>query len=127
MLNILQECVAGSFAGTLTFPDVLAKLAAAGVERYHADYTRGEITYYWPDGRSEVVAAPHEAHPTGDRFDAVAVAEAVRASQQGTHTYRDFIRKTTAAGCVGYFVQLTGRQVQYFGRRGEAHVEKFPN
>lgn len=127
MPTTAQECAAGSLAGTLTFPEVVAKLAAVGVERYHADYSRREITYYWPDGRNEVVAVPHEEHPTGDRFDAAAVAEAVRASQQGLHTYADFIRKTTAAGCIGYFVQLTGRQVQYFGRRGEMHVEKFPD
>ncbi len=31
-----------------------------------------------------------------------------------------------AAGCVGYFVQITGRRVIYFGRSGESHVEQFP-
>lgn len=31
-----------------------------------------------------------------------------------------------AAGCVGYFVQITGQQVLYFGRNGECHIELFP-
>jgi len=31
-----------------------------------------------------------------------------------------------AAGCVGYFVQIMGRCVIYFGRKGESHVEHFP-
>jgi hypothetical protein len=30
------------------------------------------------------------------------------------------------AGCVGYFVQITGQCVQYFGRKGEVHTEWFP-
>jgi tRNA (guanine37-N1)-methyltransferase len=29
--------------------------------------------------------------------------------------------------CIGYFVLLIGRQCQYFGRRGETHVELFPS
>ena len=31
-----------------------------------------------------------------------------------------------AAGCVGYFVQIAGRRVLYFGRRGEIYTELFP-
>jgi uncharacterized protein YbcV (DUF1398 family) len=50
----------------------------------------------------------------------------VRQSQRNEHTYLDFIRKTMAAGCVGYFVQITGRRAIYFGRNGESHVELFP-
>jgi hypothetical protein len=36
------------------------------------------------------------------------------------------VKQTIAAGCVGYFVQITGRQVIYFGRKGEMHIERFP-
>jgi hypothetical protein len=32
----------------------------------------------------------------------------------------------SAAGCVGYFVQIAGRRTLYFGRNGETHVELFP-
>lgn len=123
----LQACVIGALCGEMTFPEIVGKLAAIGVDRYHADYCRSEITYYLTEGDSVVVATPHPKHELGDAFDAATVESAVRESQRGEHTYLDFIRKTMAAGCVGYSVQITGRQVQYFGRRGECHTEHFPD
>lgn len=124
--RVVHECALGALIGELTFPEIVGRLAAIGVERYHADYSRREITYYLPDGDSLVVAAPHAAHTTGAEFSASAVEAAVRQSQRSEHSYLDFIRKTMAAGCVGYFVQIAGRRVLYFGRNGECHVEHFP-
>jgi uncharacterized protein YbcV (DUF1398 family) len=125
-VQVLEQCAAGSLAGTLTFPEIVGRLLELGVERYHADYSRQEITYYLASGESHVVPTPHEAHATGVEFMVSGVAAAVRQSQQNEHTYRDFIRKTMAAGCVGYFVQITGRRVIYFGRGGESHTELMP-
>jgi uncharacterized protein YbcV (DUF1398 family) len=124
--EIIQGCARGSLSAELSFPEIVGRLERIGVERYHADYTRHEITYYFPDGDSLVVAAPHPCHTTAAEFSASAVENAVRQSQRNEHTYLDFIRKTMAAGCVGYFVQITGRRVIYFGRNGESHVEHFP-
>ena len=124
--QVIQRCVNGSLAGELTFPEVVGQLAQIGIERYHADYTRQEVTYYFSDGDSVVIATPHPLHETADKFSAFMVADAVRQSQRNEHTYLDFIQKTMSAGCVGYFVQITGRQVIYFGRTGECHVERFP-
>jgi hypothetical protein len=36
------------------------------------------------------------------------------------------IRQALAASSVGYFVQITGKCVQYFDRNGEIHTEWFP-
>jgi len=123
--QVVQECARGSLAGELTFPEIVSRLARIGVERYHADYSRHEITYYLPDGDSLVVDAFHPFHATAVEFSPSAVESAVRQSQRNEHTYLDFIRKTMAAGCVGYFVQITGRRAIYFGRNGESHVEHF--
>ena len=30
------------------------------------------------------------------------------------------------AGCVGYFVQITGRRIMFSGRSGEIHIEHSP-
>ncbi|HVX09891.1 MAG TPA: hypothetical protein VHC22_01700 [Pirellulales bacterium] len=124
--QILQECAKGALSGALTFPEIVGRLAGVGIERYHADYSRQEITYYFPDGDSLVVATPHAFHETAAEFSSSAVEAAVRQSQRNEHTYLDFICKTMNAGCVGYFVQITGRRVIYFGRKGESHVEHFP-
>lgn len=122
----VEQCVQGALSGELTFPEIVGRLIKAGVERYHADYSRQEITYYFPCGESLVVPAPHAAHETAAEFAPTAIEAAVRQSQRNEHTYSDFIRKTMNAGCVGYFVQITGRRAIYFGRNGDCHVENFP-
>ncbi len=123
---VAHECVRGSLLGELTFPEIVGRLSGIGVERYHADYSRQEITYYWANGESLVVATPLGPHATGTDFSSTEVAAAVRQSQRNEHTYQDFIRKTMQAGCVGYFVQISGRRVIYFGRNGDSHTELFP-
>lgn len=124
--SVIQECARGAMSGQITFPTIVERLAAIKVERYHADYTRQELTYYFSDGNSQVVPSPHPAHETAAEFSSASVEAAVRQSQRNEHTYPEFIRKTMNAGCVGYFVQITGRRVIYFGRTGESHTEHFP-
>lgn len=124
--QIIQGCAAGALTGKMAFPEIVGRLAEIGVERYHADYSRQETTYYLADGDSQVVATPHPSQATATEFSASDVKAAIRLSQRNEHTYLDFIRSTMAAGCVGYFVQITGRRVIYFGRHGESHVEHFP-
>ena len=125
--HVIQRCAKWALDGEITFPEIVSRLAQIGVERYHADYSRREITDYLADSDSLVVATPHPPHSTATEFSALAVEAAVRQSQKNEHTYLDFIRKTMAAGCVGYFVQISGRRVVYFGRSGESHVEHFPS
>lgn len=108
----MEECVRGSLSGTMTFPDVLGALKRLGVERYHADYSRQEITYYLADGQSHVVSVPHPEYETAQAFSAENVAVAVGESQGGEHGYLD--------------VQLAGGRVHYLGRKGEIHTETFP-
>lgn len=122
----LRTCAEATLAGELAFPESVARLAGAGVERYHADYSRSELTYYLVDGQSMVVTLPHAADRIGACFEQEAIEAAIRQSQRNEHRYADFVAKTMAAGCVGYFVQISGRRVIYFGRNGESHVEPFP-
>jgi len=109
-----------------SFADIVSRLAEIGIERYHVDYSREEGTYYRADGKSVVLTLPHPDQPIGGPFLAEEVEQSVRRSQRGEHTYEDFLRETRRSGCVGYFVQISGRRVQYFGRRGEVHEELFP-
>jgi uncharacterized protein YbcV (DUF1398 family) len=118
--------VLDSLTGGAAFPQTVERLRNIGVERYHADYARGEKTFYLAAGESIVVASPWGDDAVANDFNAAEIEAAVRRSQRGQHTYPDFIRETKAAGCVGYFVQITGRRALYFGRNGETHVELFP-
>ncbi|MBX9654833.1 DUF1398 family protein [bacterium] len=124
---VVFDIVRGSLTGEMAFPDVVGRLMEVGVERYHADYSRQEKTFYCANGESLVVTVPYARFPTGGTFSVTKVQEAVRQSQRNEHTYLDFVEKTMAAGCVGYFVQITGRRALYFGRNGESHVELFPS
>jgi uncharacterized protein YbcV (DUF1398 family) len=51
---------------------------------------------------------------------------AIRAAQADTVRYREFVKSSTAAGVIGYWVFLTGKRVIYFDRKGEQHIEDFP-
>jgi uncharacterized protein YbcV (DUF1398 family) len=122
----IEACVASSQAGEIAFPQVVARLSELGVERYHADYCRAEITFYDKECNSYVVRTLHWDVSIGEPFLANEVEKSVRKSQRNEHSYAEFVCDTMQAGCVGYFVHLCGRQVSYFGRNGETHVERFP-
>lgn len=122
----IRAAASATLSGEATFPEIVGTLLEAGVERYHVDYSRQESTFYLPCGDSLVVATPHPSAEVGGTFVPAEVEAAVRASQRNEHSYLDFLEKTMHAGCVGYFAQLAGRRVLYFGRNGEVHVEPFP-
>jgi uncharacterized protein YbcV (DUF1398 family) len=126
-ISVIQECASLSNEGKVSFGEVVRRLMEIGLERYHADYTRHEITYYKTDGDSIVAPIDHSAGQIAESFSGSAVEAAVRQAQRGEIHYPEFVKQTMAAGCVEYFVQITGRQVIYFGRNGEQHVEKFPS
>lgn len=126
MEAVARECTKASDEDRLKFPQVVGLLMEAGVERYHADLTRWEKTYYAEDGRSCVVKAQAGASTPTRTFSADGVEDAICASQAGAITYKEFCERVLAAGCVSYIVSIAGRRAVYFGRTGESHVEPFP-
>lgn len=124
---VIDDCARQSRQGTIGFGAVVGRLLDAGVESYYADYRHGEIRYYLPDGTTYSVALALPHPPVAEPFRADAVQAAIRSAQRGDVLYPEFVRLTCEAGCLGYFVWLSGRQVQYLGRRGEIHVERFPD
>lgn len=125
-IAILKECSEASHQERITFGEVVGRLIAAGVERYHADLVRGETTYYMPDGRSHLVPTGAFDTRPADVFSPDGVLAAVRAIQAGRTKYLTFCRKIMEAGCVGYLVSMQGKRAVYYGRSGETYVEPFP-
>jgi uncharacterized protein YbcV (DUF1398 family) len=120
---VVRELANALDAERIPFPDAVEALIEAGVERYHADFVTGAKTYYMPDGsfettRSRIIAASRD-------FRGDIVKQAVHAIEQGEIGYGMFCDRVAAAGCVGYFVSLTGRRSVYYGRNLAAHVEWF--
>lgn len=123
--DVVREITRASDEERITFPAVVERLTAAGVERYHADMSAGTKTYYMPDGTSEITTSKLGG-AIAERFSAEGVEQAVRASQKGEIIYTTFCERIAAAGCVGYFVSLAGRRAVYYGRTIDTHVEWFP-
>jgi uncharacterized protein YbcV (DUF1398 family) len=59
-------------------------------------------------------------------FNGGELVAAIRGAQADTLRYPEFVRRSTAAGVIGYWAFLTGKKVLYLGRKGEQHVEMFP-
>ena len=123
--KIVREVTRDSDEERSTFPQVVGRLVAVGVERYHMDMVRSERVFYLPDGASESVSTDRYPPVTQD-FLAADVEAAVHSIQRGEIQYQEFCRRITQAGCVGYHVFIAGKRVVYYGRTGEQHVEYFP-
>ena len=125
--ELIVEAARDTLAGTAPFPEIVAKLVAAGVEYYHVDYVCLRKTFCGAGG--DVVVTPiifEGLPPVAAEFDATALRAAILDSQRNGQKFRDFSRRAMEAGVQGYFAFLRGRRVTYFGRGGDQHTEWFP-
>ena len=120
--TVARDMTALSDREAIAFPDVVARLTDAGVERYEADLTRALKTYYRPDGTSEAIPCDPLGAAPAEAFSAAGVEAAVRAIQAGRMGYKTFCARIADAGCVGYVVSIA----VYYGRTMDSHVEWFP-
>lgn len=123
--NVIKECTALSLAEQITFPEVVMKLAGAGVERYIADLVGQQKFSYGANGETYTGALPYDGPAIPAQLDAAAVEATIRDIQQGRIKYREFLHRVMQAGCSHYEVFITGRQAIYFGRDGSQHIERF--
>ncbi|MDF3823098.1 hypothetical protein P3G55_24620 [Leptospira sp. 96542] len=126
-LASIESTFAASNAGNISFGQVIGQLAAAGVEAYHVDYRAARSTYYLPNGETHTLGFEQPTRPVAPDFSAEAMVAAIRGAQAGTVKYPEFKPLSQAAGCASYTVWITGRHVSYYGRKGETHVERFPD
>lgn len=124
---IIHEAARGSSEGRLHFGQVIGLLVQAGVESYGVDYRARRSTYVLPNGDTLDMPTPMPDVAIAQDFDAAALRAAIRGAQQGEVMYPEFKKLSRQAGCVGYTVWVAGRHVSYFGRKGETHVERFPD
>jgi len=125
--QIIVETARATLAGTIAFPEVVAKLLAAGVEYYHVDYVTLRKTFYGASGGIVISPIDYEGLPAvAADFDAKRLRAAILDSQQHGQKYRDFTRRVMEAGVQGYFAFLRGKRVTYLGRTGDQHTERFP-
>jgi uncharacterized protein YbcV (DUF1398 family) len=125
--KLAQATFEGSEANTLTFPEGVKLIAAAGFSGYLVDFRSGTRTYHHSNG--EAFTFHGDAYHPRDAFDAIVVKAAINEAQLMVpgYTYRGFCRKVTEqGGAAGYLVSVPGKRVLYFGANGETHTEHFP-
>lgn len=126
-VELVNQAADATHTGTLPFPEVVGLLIRGGVESYYVDYARACTVYYDADRSSVVVPLPYEELPViAADFDAGALLENIRDSQQKGQSHEDFTRRAMVAGVQGYHAFLRGQRVTYHGRQGDAHTEWFP-
>jgi uncharacterized protein YbcV (DUF1398 family) len=127
-ISIAEACLHAAHDESLSFPEIVGKLIAAGFEGYAVDYRRDTQAFYLPDGDSVMLEMQRSAGNVAATLDATEVERLVRWAQTNPvdYSYLAFSEKAKAAGCAGYLVSFLGRRVVYFGRTAETHVEHFP-
>lgn len=127
-MNTAIDAIAhASHRGEKSFGLQVMELMQLGVESYYADYRARNTVYYPSHAAAHSVALPAPDVEIPQDFDAEALRAAIRGAQAGLVHYPEFMSRSMAAGCVGYLVWIAGRHVSYFGRKGEVHIERFPD
>jgi uncharacterized protein YbcV (DUF1398 family) len=124
--QVIHELAIATQQGKMTFPQVVKGLLEAGVESYLVDFAAKQKTHYLKDGSTHKVAMILNPDPVAAEFDSAGLVAAIRGAQADTVRYPEFVKRSTAAGVIGYWAFLTGKRVIYFGRKGEQHIEEFP-
>jgi hypothetical protein len=125
--EVAKASFEGTETNTLTFPEGVRMIAAAGFNGYLVDYCAGTRTYHHSNG--EAFTFRGLPYPPVDTFDAELVKAAIKEAQLLVpgYTYQGFSRKVTGlGGAAGYLVSIVGKRVLYFGMNGETHTEYFP-
>ncbi|MBL8687367.1 MAG: DUF1398 family protein [Alphaproteobacteria bacterium] len=126
-INVVTECMALSLAGKITFGDVVAKLGAAGVERYIVDLVGFHKLSYGVSGNYHMASLPlNGIAKVAKHFNGSEVKNAILDIQQGRIDYQTFLRRIMMAGCSHYEVFITSNKAIYFGCDGSHHIEFFP-
>jgi len=124
--HVIHELAIATQQGKMTFPQVVKGLLEVGVESYLVDFAAKQKTHYLADGTTHAVPMILDPGPIAAEFDGAGLVAAIRGAQADTVRYPEFVKRSTAAGVIGYWAFLTGKKVIYFCRKGEQHIEEFP-
>jgi uncharacterized protein YbcV (DUF1398 family) len=123
--QIIHELAIATQQGKMTFPHVVKGLLEVGVESYFVDFAAKQKTHYLTDGTTHPIPMILDPGPIAAEFSGGELVAAIRGAQADTVRYPEFVKRSTAAGVIGYWAFLTGKRVIYFGRKGEQHIEEF--
>ena len=124
--KVIDEVMRETQAGNMIFPEVVRRPTDVGVESYFVDFAKGEESFYAFNGESYTEKMSLPLDPVAEEFSSSGIIAAIRGAQADTVRYPEFVKRSAAAGVIAYWAFLAGKKVIYFGRKGEMHVEEFP-
>jgi uncharacterized protein YbcV (DUF1398 family) len=112
----------------VTFPEHVKAVASVGVTRYQVDLINHQATYHLIDGTTHTESLPRLQNNCKPSFFSEAnVKAAVTAIQKKMIDYPTFLNQIASSGTKGYEVDLTEKEVTYFGEEEQnKYIEKFP-
>ncbi len=109
------------------FPYLAETLRRAGVKRNLWYLPAAQSLYLTEDGPVVSLGTPMISGTVDvPAFNKEALISALRTDQAGMSTFPEFLAASWQAGVVCYDVDLTARQVTYYGCNGEEYVESYP-
>lgn len=106
----IHEVTIKTQEGKMTFPQVVHELTEAGVESYFVDLAAGRKTYYMADGSAYAEPMILKLDPVAGEFSDSELVAAIRGAQADAIRYPEFVKRSTAAGVVGYWAFLTEKR-----------------
>ena len=95
--KLILEAAHGTLDGSLSFPEVVGKLLAAGVEYYHVDYVGLRKRFYSAAGEMMATSINYEGlPPVAPEFDAAALRANILDSQRHGQAIPRFVPRTVA-------------------------------
>lgn len=125
-MDSIKQVFSASQLGDIHFGQVITTLSESGVESYLVDYRAKQTTYHLNNDEHLTLSMSAAEQQIAQNFDATMIKGAILDAQQGKILYPEFKQISMQAGCTGYIVWIAGRHVCYFGRKGEQHIEHFP-
>jgi len=95
------------------------------VESYFVDLAAGRKTYYLADGGTHAEPMILKLDAVAEEFSSSETVAAIRAAQADTIRYPEFVKRSTAAGVIGYWAFLPEKG-HLLGRKGQSQRRGIP-
>jgi hypothetical protein len=125
-MSITQQ-IQTAYQSATSYPDLVKKLIAIGVEGYTVEVSTGIIFYRFIEGETHIHLSNNHPATIATHFSEELTIKAVRDNQQGKTDYPGFMSDIAQAGVRFYEATFTGdnKRVTYIGNGGY-YEEKIP-
>ncbi|MBS1634337.1 MAG: DUF1398 family protein [Bacteroidetes bacterium] len=116
-MDTLHEKINAIYKTAKSYPEVVERLIALGIQTYTVDVASSTILYRNSEGRHVIHPGTHDLRLISAAFDTKKVIQAIRDNQQGKSDYSGFMNAIAEAGVRFYEATLVGaeKRVTYIG------------